>query len=65
MKGLDDDINVATVTRDGTVRVYGHMNSENYRHYIRTEKFSNYGQGKLWADEYEDAQRADRPARAR
>jgi len=62
MKGLDDDINVATTERDGTVRVYGPIyRDDEPRAYIRSLKFDNYGQAKLWADEYEDAQRAERP----
>lgn len=66
MKGLDDDINVATVDQDGTVRIWGPLYREGEpRPYIRTQHFPYYGAGKLYADEYEDAQRDARPTRAR
>lgn len=61
IKNPDDDINVATVDQTGTVRVYGHLNTEGYRHFIRSEQFACWGAGKLWADEYEQSQRDNRP----
>lgn len=64
-KNPDDDIQVATVERDGTVRIWGQRFDDGIRRYIRTQQFSNYGQGKLYADEYEDAQRAERPVARR
>jgi hypothetical protein len=57
----DDDIQVATVERDGTVRIWARSDRTGARAYIRTQHFANYGQGKLYADEYESAQRAERP----
>lgn len=66
MKGLDDDINVATVEPDGTVKIYGPIYREGEpRRYVRTVHFQNYGQGKLYADEYEDGERAGRPTARR
>lgn len=64
-KNPDDDIQVATVEQDGTVRIWGQRHDDSPRSYIRTQHFSNYGQGKLYADEYEDAQRAERPVARR
>ncbi len=62
MKYIDDEINVATVDQHGTVRVYGRLNAdETTRDYLYDKQFSNYGQAKLWADEYEEAQRKERP----
>jgi hypothetical protein len=62
----DADINVVTVTRDGTARIYGHERPEEAgggRSRLETRLFSSYGIAKLWADEYEANQRAARAVR--
>lgn len=64
MKGLDDDINVATVNQHGLVSVYGRK-YEGTRELLYTKGFKHYGAAKLWADEYEDAQRRERPVARR
>ena len=61
MRFIDDDINVATVEPRGRVRVWGHSDEEGRRYFISERHFPNYGQAKLWADEYEDGQRLSRP----
>lgn len=61
MKGLDDDINVATVAQDGTVRIWSPLYKDaTERHFVRTQHFPCYGAGKLYADEYEDNERKGR-----
>jgi hypothetical protein len=50
-------MNVATVTRDGTVRIYG-WPREGVRPFRDIRHFSNYGQALHWAAEYEDRERA-------
>lgn len=60
-KNADDDIQVATVDPDGTVRIWGRADDYGFRQYIRTQHFAFYGAGKLYADEYEQGQREARP----
>ncbi len=60
-KNPDDDIQVATVNPDGTVRIWSRADESGRRDYIRSQSFPFYGAGKLYADEYEQAQRDERP----
>ena len=65
MRYPDDDINVATCC-GSEVRVYGRLNTDmKSRDFLYSRAFSNYGQAKLWADEYEDNERAHRPVKPR
>ena len=49
-------VDVVGVYPDGTAKVYGQVDENGHRPYLRTRHFANYGQAKLWADEYEDEQ---------
>lgn len=53
-------IDVVGVYPDGTAKVYGQVDEHGIRPYLRTRHFANYGQAKLWADEFEDEQLAAR-----
>ena len=66
MRYPDDDINVATCDQHGEVKVYGRLNADEVtRDFLYSKAFPNYGSAKLWADEYEDVERKNRPLRAR
>ncbi len=57
-KEMDDSrIQVVGVLTDGTAKVYGYPNG-NVRPLLSTRKFDTYGAARLWAQEYEDQQRA-------
>jgi hypothetical protein len=60
----DSDINVVAVFPNGIAKVYGPVpkGSETARRPLLfiNNGFVNYGQAKLWADEYEDRARAAR-----
>jgi hypothetical protein len=58
--GLDDEISVAAVWPDGTVVVFGpRYKGSEFRERLSAQKFNNYGQGYLWAAEFEERERRD------
>ena len=62
----DDKINVAAVFPDGLVKFYGELDTQTgTRPYLRSEQYSNYGQAKVRADEFEEGERAALIRRAR
>lgn len=58
----DADINVCDVLPNGTVRIYAPLfKGQTVRTHVDTRYFSNYGNGALWAVEYEQRARDSRP----
>lgn len=54
-----DDAKIQVVAVCGRIAtIYGKQHGSRPRRKITSRTFSNYGQAKEWADEYEDAERA-------
>lgn len=64
----DHNINVVAVYPGGLAVFYGHASSEEdggVRPKLYSRQFANYGQAKLFAQEYEEAQRIERARKSK
>lgn len=53
-----ENTNVAVAHRDGTVKIYGHLESDEMtRSFIRKLHKNTYANARLYAEEYESLQR--------
>lgn len=58
MKYFGADVNCAAVCGNQGLIFSPLIEQTNTRNLLQVLQFSNYGQAKLWADEYDDKQRA-------